>query len=45
MKSQIIKVKIDKYYVLTSKALSIVKNISKGKEKDAKEIINLINRQ
>ncbi|MEK6890684.1 MAG: DUF357 domain-containing protein [Nanoarchaeota archaeon] len=42
MKSKITKKDIEKYYALTSKALSIVKkNIIKKKEKDAKEIIKM----
>ena len=43
MKNKITKLKIEKYYQLTSKALAIAKKaISKGKEKQAKEIILMV---
>lgn len=42
MEDKITKEKIEKYYKLTKKALEISKkNIVKGKEKDAKEIIGM----
>ena len=43
MKNKITKQKIEKYYALTSKALEIVKkSIAKGKTKQAKEIILMV---
>ena len=43
MKSKISKQLIEKYFKLTSKALEVVKkNIIKGREKDANEIIKMI---
>ncbi len=43
MKKEITKEKLEKYFKLTSKALRIVKeNIILGKEKQAKEIINMV---
>ncbi|MFA5174270.1 MAG: DUF357 domain-containing protein [Candidatus Pacearchaeota archaeon] len=43
MEKQITKEKIEKYYNLTSKALAVVKkSIVKGKEKQAKEIIEMV---
>jgi len=42
MKDKITKEKLGKYFNLTSKALEIVKkNVIKGKEKEAKEIIEM----
>jgi hypothetical protein len=43
MQDKITTEKIEKYYGITSKALAIVKkSISKGKEKEAKEIILMV---
>jgi len=43
MKDKITKEKLKKYFKITSKALEIVKkNIIKGKENYAKEIINMV---
>ncbi|MEK6906010.1 MAG: DUF357 domain-containing protein [Nanoarchaeota archaeon] len=43
MQDKITKQKITKYFKLTSNALKIVKrNIIKGKEKEAKEIIDMV---
>ena len=43
MKDQITKEKIDKYRTLTSNALKIAEgSITKGKEKEAKEIIKMV---
>jgi uncharacterized protein len=43
MEKEITKEKIDRYYELTKKALEISKkSIIKGKEKDAKEIIEMV---
>jgi uncharacterized protein len=43
MEDRITKQKIDKYFDLTSRALKIVKkNIIKGKEKEGKEIIEMV---
>ena len=43
MKDKITKQKIDKYSLLTTNALKIIKkSIRKGKEKEAKEIIEMV---
>ena len=43
MKDKITKQKLDKYFDLTNRALEKVKkNIIKGREKDAKEIIEMV---
>ncbi|MBI2628974.1 DUF357 domain-containing protein [Candidatus Pacearchaeota archaeon] len=45
MQDKITKEKLNKYFNLSSKALEIVKNkknIAKGKEKEAKEIISMV---
>jgi hypothetical protein len=43
MKKEITEEKIEKYMLITEKALKIaVKNISKGKEKEAKEITEMV---
>lgn len=43
MKNRITKEKLDKYRSMTAKAIEIVKNyITKGKRKEAKEIIDMV---
>lgn len=43
MKNRITKEKLDKYRSMTAKAVEIVKNyIAKGKRKEAKEIIDMV---
>ncbi|MBT4376510.1 DUF357 domain-containing protein [archaeon] len=43
MQKEISKVKLDKYFNLTSEAFKIVKeNVISGREKDAKEIVEMV---